>query len=72
MNDQNNTVIIDDRETAAIIKAKPATIRGQRFKRRKGLDHWFTVDPVMIGSLPRYRKADVLAFVEAQIEKQPS
>jgi hypothetical protein len=34
-----------------------ATIRSQRFRRRHGLDHWLHLDPVMIGSKPRYDRA---------------
>ncbi len=30
-----------------------ATIRSQRFKRRHGLEHWLTIDAVMIGTKPR-------------------
>ena len=34
--------------------------------RRAGLTHALTIDPIMIGSRPRYRLADVEAWLEAQ------
>ncbi len=40
------------------------SIRGQRFKRRHGQPNVFDVDPVMVGSVPRYRRTDVLAWLE--------
>ena len=58
--------LLRDREVASRLALSPATIRGQRFDRRHGLPHWFTVDPVMIGSAPRYRASDVDAWLESQ------
>ena len=43
-----------------------ATIRSQRFKRLHGLDHWLDLAPVYIGSRPRYRRSDVVAWLESQ------
>ena len=40
-------------------------VRKQRFNRRHGLPHVFDIDPVMIGSVPRYRLEDVRAWIEA-------
>ena len=61
--------LLRDCEVASRLALSPATIRGQRFDRRHGLPHWFTIDPVMIGSAPRYRLADVEAWVDAQPKK---
>jgi predicted DNA-binding transcriptional regulator AlpA len=60
------TRLLRDCEVASRLALSPATIRRQRFDRRHGLPHWFSVDPVMIGSAPRYRLADVEAWLAAQ------
>jgi predicted DNA-binding transcriptional regulator AlpA len=58
--------LLCDREVGSLLSISPGTVRSQRFARRHGLAHWFTVDPVMIGSVPRYRSNEVLAWIEAQ------
>ena len=40
-----------------------ATIRSQRFKRLHGLDHWLDLAPTYIGSRPRYRRTEALAWI---------
>jgi hypothetical protein len=41
-------------------------IRKQRMSRRAGLPHVLGIDPIMIGSRPRYRLADVEAWLDQQ------
>jgi hypothetical protein len=43
-----------------------ATIRSQRFKRLHGLDHWLDIAPVYLGSRPRYRRSEALAWIHSQ------
>ncbi len=43
-----------------------ATIRSQRFKRLHGLDHWLNLAPVYLGSRPRYRRSEALAWINSQ------
>ena len=62
MNDQ----LLADAAVARVLALSPATIRQQRYRRQHNLPHWFTVDPVMIGSAPRYRASEVSAWIEAQ------
>jgi hypothetical protein len=64
MNDQ----LLADGAIARALSISPVTIRKQRFDRRHGRPHWFTVDPVMIGSVPRYRASEVLAWIQAQTD----
>jgi hypothetical protein len=45
------------------LKMAVATIRSQRFKRLHGYDHWLDIDPVYLGSKPRYRRADVTTWL---------
>jgi len=60
------TVLLRDRDVAERLAVSPVTIRKQRFDRRHGFPHWFTLDPVMIGSAPRYRISDVEAWLASQ------
>ena len=56
--------LIDDKAFAAHLSLSPSWVRVERHKRRKGLPHTLNIDPVMIGSSPRYRMEDVEAFIE--------
>ena len=59
--------LLADREIARALSISPVTIRKQRFDRRHGLPHWFTVDPVMIGSVPRYRQVEIKAWLASLV-----
>jgi hypothetical protein len=54
---------VDDAWFASALKMKPGTIRSQRWKRKHGQPHWLNIDPVMIGSKPRYRRSDAIAWL---------
>ena len=56
--------LIDDKAFAAHLSLSPSWVRVERHKRRKGLPHTLNIDPVMVGSSPRYRVEDVEAFIE--------
>jgi hypothetical protein len=66
----NTEQLVDDRAIARLLTLSPGWVRKQRFLRRHRLDHIFTVDPVMIGSVPRYRLADVLAWIDARASRK--
>ena len=57
---------VDDHWLAQRIGMKVSTIRSQRFKRRHGLPHWLDLDPVMIGSKPRYRLSMALDWLHGR------
>jgi predicted DNA-binding transcriptional regulator AlpA len=63
---KSQTVLLRDREVAETLAVSRSTIRKQRFDRRRGAPHWFTLDPIMIGSVPRYRASDVEAWLASQ------
>ena len=58
--------LIDDAEIARLLSISRSWVRKQRFNRRHGLPHVFDLDPVLIGSVPRYRFEDVLAWIDAR------
>lgn len=59
-----DTSFWSDREIASQLRMSVSWVRKQRWLRRHGDDHVFTVDPVMIGKTPRYRQGDVLSWIE--------
>ncbi len=63
---EDDITFLDDQWLADRIGMKIATIRSQRFKRRHGQKHWLELDPVYIGSKPRYRRAEVLGWLRGQ------
>lgn len=62
--DAAEITFIDDPWLAKSFKGSVSTIRSQRYKRRHGLPHWLDIDPVMFGSMPRYRLSDVVAWLK--------
>jgi hypothetical protein len=60
--------LYSDCDLAALLRMSRSWIRKQRMWRRAGLPHVLTIDPVMIGSCPRYRAADIVAWI---LEKYP-
>ena len=56
--------LISDTILAKKLTMSNSWVRQQRFKRKKGEDHSLTIDPVMVGTSPRYRIEDVEAFIE--------
>jgi hypothetical protein len=55
---------LTDRDIGQLLSVSPNTIRVQRHYRRHNKDHFLRIDPVMIGSLPRYARDDVLGLIE--------
>jgi hypothetical protein len=58
--------LCSDSDIVCLLRMSGPWIRKQRMLRRAGLPHIFTVDPIMIGRCPRYRLADIEAWLEAQ------
>jgi predicted DNA-binding transcriptional regulator AlpA len=57
--------LIGDGEIAKLVSLSKSWVRKQRFNRRHGLPHDFTLDPVMIGSAPRYPLNEVRSWIDA-------
>ena len=56
--------LMKDAEVAHLLAMSQSWVKGQRFKRRHGLTHVFDIDPVMVASKPRYRRAEVLNWLK--------
>jgi hypothetical protein len=59
--------LINDASFASMLSMSTSWIRGERSKRLKGKDHTLEIDPVMIGSSPRYLISDVEAFIASLV-----
>ena len=58
--------LLNDRAISDMLCMSPSWVRKQRWLRRKGEPHILTIDPILIGSTPRYRQPDVITWLEAQ------
>ena len=64
-NDKSKTTTLwSDKDIASELRMSASWVRKQRWLRRRGEDHVFRVDPVMIGKTPRYRHGDVQNWIE--------
>jgi hypothetical protein len=61
-----STHFINDAGIADLLGMSRSWVRKERFNRRHGLSHFFDVDPIYIGSAPRYRVKDVIHWCKNQ------
>jgi len=55
-----------DADLSLAFRISRSWIRKQRMYRRQGLPHCLTIDPVMIGSVPRYKLSEVQAWLDSR------
>ena len=55
---------MNDRDIAKLFAMSLGWVRVQRHFRRHQKPHVFTVDPIYIGSSPRYRRKDIIALID--------
>lgn len=58
--------LLNDRALSQLLCISQSWVRKQRWLRRKGESHVLTIEPIMIGSTPRYRHEDVMCWLECQ------
>ena len=63
----NPPKLVNDKSVAAKLSMSPSWVRKQRSNRNHGLSHTLEIDPVMIGSSPRYLISDVDAFIASLV-----
>lgn len=59
----SSSEFVTDSWLADQLQMAVATIRSQRYKRLHGLDHWLDLAPIYLGSRPRYRRSEALAWI---------
>jgi predicted DNA-binding transcriptional regulator AlpA len=62
---KQEVAFISDREIGRLVGFSSEWVRQQRYFRRHGKKHSFPLDPIYIGTKPRYRASEVYAWVEA-------
>lgn len=62
----SSSEFVTDSWLAEQLQMAVATIRSQRFKRLHGYEHWLDIAPVYIGSRPRYRRSEALAWINSR------
>jgi hypothetical protein len=58
--------LINDAGIACLFSVSRSWVRKQRYLRRHELPHVFNIEPVMVGSCPRYRMRDVDAWIKGR------
>lgn len=56
-----------DKDVARLFSMSPSWVRVQRHKRKHELDHVLAIDPIYIGSSPRYIKTGIDALIASLI-----
>ena len=62
---RNVEALLSDEQVASLLNLSVAWLRKQRHLRKKGEGHVFAVEPVFVGSKPRYRAAEVHAWLNS-------
>jgi len=62
---KTDTAFVSDIWLANQLHVARSTIRVQRHLRQSGQPHWLKLDPVYIGSIPRYRTQDAMAWLRS-------
>ena len=64
MDNEVQTRLMSDKDIAAHLSMSQSWVRQQRWRRKKGEPHFLTIDPIMIGTSPRYRLEDLNKLLE--------
>jgi hypothetical protein len=55
--------LLNDKQVSELTSFSIGWIRKQRYDRNSGSPHKFDVDPIYVGSAPRYKKDDVTRWI---------
>lgn len=58
------TKLLTDSDIAYMLGLSRSWVRKERFNRRRGNPHTFNLEPVLIGSMPRYLEEEVMGWIE--------
>ena len=62
--------LLCDSDIASLLRMSRSWVRKQRMLRRAGLAHVLAVDPIMIGTCPRYSRAEIEAWLAQEYAQQ--
>ncbi len=63
MSIEDTNQFMNDKEIAHMLSVSPSWVRKQRHLLNKGEDHIFKVEPIYIGSSPRYSTSAVTKWI---------
>ena len=63
---QIESILLCDKDVARLLAFSASWVRGQRHRRKQDGIHALDIDPIYVGASPRYRRSDVLAWIERQ------
>jgi hypothetical protein len=64
--------LLSDKEVAELLSMSLAWVRKQRHLRKHGQPHTLDLDPIMLGSAPRYRVDELKAWIDGRKERNQS
>ena len=59
-----NEKLLNDNDVASLVSFSVAWVRKERWLRRAGKPHSLNIDPVIIGSTPRYRSSEIYKWLK--------
>ena len=62
-------ILLNDRDVAHMFSMSESWVRNQRFRQAHGLEYEFDVMPIHINTAVRYRRDDVLAWIERRTNR---
>ena len=68
-NPTNENAYLNDASLAEYIDVSPSWVRKQRYLRKKGEDHFLTVDAIYIGNSPRYKTSEIFNWLQSLATK---
>jgi hypothetical protein len=68
--EKNTPELFNDKTVGFLVGFSAGWVRVQRYFRRRGMPHVLTIDPVIVGTKPRYVAAEVETWVESLKSKK--
>lgn len=65
ISEKSSEPFLSDIEVAKLLKMSRSWVRQQRYLRLHGKEHVLDIDPVYVGTSPRYRASEVINWTEA-------
>jgi len=58
------TKLLSDADVSQMLRMSRSWVRKERFNRKHGFPHTLNIEPVFIGSVPRYPEEEVFTWIE--------
>lgn len=68
-NTKHDDLFVSDKRIAEMLSVTPSWVRKQRSLRLNKQEHVLTIDPIYVGSSPRYETEEVLKWIHSLKQK---